>query len=151
MGNKKIWKLSNLFQKKKHLSLHNPKSSTGHGHHSNLPMWKFTSRRCYSIGDLDLVLNKLARPCRKHPKKALRASLWPMVKLTFLRNSRLTLKATWQWNDDEGCIPTLQGGRSWQPFGGGKSGNKNKNFPQARLGYFHDKCVVFARNCKFAN
>ena len=27
-----------IFFRKKHLSMHNPESSTGHGHHSNLPM-----------------------------------------------------------------------------------------------------------------
>ena len=42
-----------------------------------------------------------------------------------------------------------QGGRSWQHFGKGK--NDHKNFCQARVYYFRDKCVVFARNCKFAN
>ena len=26
-----------------------------------------------------------------------------------------------------------------------------QNFRQARICYFHDKCVVFARNCKFAH
>ena len=41
-----------------------------------------------------------------------------------------------------------QGGRSWQPFGETKNGH---NFRQARIYYFRDKSVVFARNCKFAN
>ena len=46
-------------------------------------------------------------------------------------------------------LPSSQGCRSWQPFGEGKNGHQI--FPQARIYYFHDKCVVFARNCKFAN
>ena len=40
-----------------------------------------------------------------------------------------------------------QGGRTWQPFVGGKNGNEN--FRQARIYNFRDKCVVFARNKKF--
>ena len=43
----------------------------------------------------------------------------------------------------------VQGGRSWQPFVGGKNGQTN--FRQTRIYHFRDKCVVFARNCKFAN
>ena len=46
------------------------------------------------------------------------------------------------------CI-SAQGGRSWQPFGEGKNGHAN--FRQARICYFRDKCVVFARNLKFSN
>ena len=42
-----------------------------------------------------------------------------------------------------------QGGRTWQPFVGGKNGHEN--FRQGRIYNFRDKCVVFARNCKFAN
>ena len=42
-----------------------------------------------------------------------------------------------------------QGGRTWQPFVGGK--NVHENFRQARIYNFRDKCVVFARNRKFAN
>ena len=41
-----------------------------------------------------------------------------------------------------------QGGRTWQPFVGSKSGNEN--FCQARINNFRVKCVVFARNRKFA-
>ena len=41
-----------------------------------------------------------------------------------------------------------QGGRTWQPFVGSKNGNEN--FRQARIYNFRDKCVVFARNRKFA-
>ena len=41
-----------------------------------------------------------------------------------------------------------QGGRTWQPFVGGKNGDEN--FRQARIYKFRDKCVVFARNRKFA-
>ena len=46
-------------------------------------------------------------------------------------------------------IMTKQGGRTWQPFVGGKNGHEN--FRQVRIYTFPDKCVVFARNCKFAN
>ena len=42
-----------------------------------------------------------------------------------------------------------QGGRTWQPFVWGKNGHEN--FRQARIFNFRDKCVVFARNRKFAN
>ena len=42
-----------------------------------------------------------------------------------------------------------QGGRSWKPFGEGK--NAHKNFSQPHICYFRNKCVIFARNCKFAN
>ena len=42
-----------------------------------------------------------------------------------------------------------QGGKSWQPFGEGKIAHKN--FRLARICYFCDKYVSFARNCKFAN
>ena len=40
------------------------------------------------------------------------------------------------------------GGRTWQAFGGGKNGHET--FCQARIYNFRDKCVVFARNRKFA-
>ena len=43
----------------------------------------------------------------------------------------------------------VQGGRTWQPFVGSKNGKEN--FCQARIYNFRDKCVVFARNRKFAN
>ena len=46
-------------------------------------------------------------------------------------------------------LPSEQGGRSWQPFGEGKNGHQS--FRQPRICYFRDKCIVFARNCKFAN
>ena len=42
-----------------------------------------------------------------------------------------------------------QGGRIWQPFVGGKNGLEN--FRQTRIYNFRDKCVIFARNRKFAN
>ena len=41
-----------------------------------------------------------------------------------------------------------QGGKTWQPFVGGKI--DHENFCQARIYNFRDKCVVFARNRKFA-
>ena len=41
-----------------------------------------------------------------------------------------------------------QGGRTWQPFVGGKNGNES--FRQARIYNFRDKCIVFAHNRKFA-
>ena len=41
-----------------------------------------------------------------------------------------------------------QGGRTWQLFVGSKNGNAN--FRQARIYNFRVKCVVFARNRKFA-
>ena len=46
--------------------------------------------------------------------------------------------------DDE-----MQGGRTWQPFVGGKNGHEN--FRQAHIYNFCDKCVVFARNHKLTN
>ena len=42
-----------------------------------------------------------------------------------------------------------QGGRTWQPFIGGKNGHEN--FCQAHISNFRHKCIVFARNHKFAN
>ena len=45
-------------------------------------------------------------------------------------------------------ISIMQGGRTWQPFVGSKNGNEN--FRQARIYNFRVKCVVFARNRKFA-
>ena len=46
-------------------------------------------------------------------------------------------------------ISGVQGGRTWQAFGGGKNGHET--FRQARIYNFRDKCVVFARNLKFSN
>ena len=43
---------------------------------------------------------------------------------------------------------SCQGGRTWQPFVGDKNGHEN--FCQARIYSFREKCVVFARNRKFA-
>ena len=48
-----------------------------------------------------------------------------------------------------GMVCTVQGGRTWQAFGGGKNGHET--FRQARIYNFRDKCVVFARNLKFSN
>ena len=42
-----------------------------------------------------------------------------------------------------------QGGRTWQPFVGGKNGHEN--FRLAHIYNFRDKCVIFAGNRKFAN
>ena len=42
-----------------------------------------------------------------------------------------------------------QGGRTWQPFVEGKNGHEN--FRQTHVYNFRDKCVIFARNRKFAN
>ena len=42
-----------------------------------------------------------------------------------------------------------QGGRTWQPFVRSKNGHET--FRQARTYNFRNKCVVFARNRKFAN
>ena len=54
-------------------------------------------------------------------------------------------------NEDTVLLEHLgaQGGRSWQHFGMGK--NDHKNFRQARVYYFCDKCIVFACDCKFAH
>ena len=46
-------------------------------------------------------------------------------------------------------LGAVQGGRTWQAFGGGKHGHET--FRQARIYNFRDKCVVFARNLKFSN
>ena len=45
-------------------------------------------------------------------------------------------------------LSAAQGGRTWQPFVGSKNGNGN--FRQARIYNFCFKCVVFARDRKFA-
>ena len=42
------------------------------------------------------------------------------------------------------AIDIRQGGRTWQPFAGGKNGHEN--FRQACIYNFCDKSVVFARN-----
>ena len=47
------------------------------------------------------------------------------------------------WDGDD-----VKGGRTWQPFVGSKNGNEN--FRQTRIYNFRVKCVVFARNHKFA-
>ena len=39
-----------------------------------------------------------------------------------------------------------QGGRTWQPFVGGKNGHEN--FRQMRIAFFRDKCDVFERIAK---
>ena len=46
-------------------------------------------------------------------------------------------------------VNSLQGGRSWQPFGEGK--NARISFRQARICYFRDKGVVFERNGKISD
>ena len=53
------------------------------------------------------------------------------------------------WNSIIRIMAERQGGRSWQPFVEGKIAHKN--FCQARICYFRDRCVVLARNCKFAD
>ena len=45
-------------------------------------------------------------------------------------------------------LSSEQCGRTWQPFG---DKNGHENFRQTRIYNFRDKCVVFARNRKFAN
>ena len=42
-----------------------------------------------------------------------------------------------------------QGGRTWQPFVGGK--NRHENIRQTRIYNFRNKSVIFARDRKFAN
>jgi len=56
--------------------------------------------------------------------------------------------AHFQQNAFSCWIHSYQGGRTWQPFVGSKNGNEN--FCQARIYNFRVKCVVFARNRKFA-
>ena len=51
--------------------------------------------------------------------------------------------------DKDKYLPPVQGGRTWQAFGGGKHGHET--FRQVRNYNFRDKCVVFARNLKFLN
>ena len=55
----------------------------------------------------------------------------------------------WTESDLLDFIIKVQGGRTWQAFGGGKNGHET--FRQARIYNFRDKCVVFARNLKFSN
>ena len=73
--------------------------------------------------------HKLKHPCQSVEKKENQISV-----------------GTFSANDD---FTAVQGGRTWQPFVGSKNGNEN--FCQARNYNFRDKCVVFARNRKFAN
>ena len=51
-------------------------------------------------------------------------------------------------NYDFFALTWQQGGRTWQPIVGSK--NCNENFRQTRIYNFRVKCVVFARNRKFA-
>ena len=48
--------------------------------------------------------------------------------------------------DESLNIGLVQGGRTWQPFVGGKNGNEN--FRQARSYNFRDKCVVLRKSKK---
>ena len=48
-----------------------------------------------------------------------------------------------------GHFAVLQGGRTWQAFGGGKHGHET--FRQACNYNFRDKCVVFASNFNSLN
>ena len=57
-------------------------------------------------------------------------------------------KTNQRFLSDVPCTMWYQGGRTWQPFIGSKNGNEN--FRQARIYNFRVKCVVFARNRKFA-
>ena len=62
----------------------------------------------------------------------------------------VTYGPQWSVRDSELVYSlALQGGRTWQPFIGGKNGHEN--FRPARIYNFRDKCVVFARNLKFSN
>ena len=63
--------------------------------------------------------------------------------------SEHTIVQTREFTNYWRCVYNLrQGGRTWQPFVGSKNGNAN--FRQARIYNFRVKCVVFARNRKFA-
>ena len=64
--------------------------------------------------------------------------------------NRFTLRQSKQNKKDVTAkkLRSRQGGRTWQPFVGGK--NVHENFRQTRSYNFRAKCVVFARNRKFA-
>ena len=71
-----------------------------------------------------------------HPKRGARATTkYEIFKTRILKFNKI--------------VNYNQGGRTWQPFVGGKNGHAN--FRQARTYNFRDKCVVFGRNRKFAN
>ena len=63
----------------------------------------------------------------------------------WLKHSSFSNSEKSNWEKQSGS----QGGRTWQPFVGGKNGHEN--FRKARIHNFRDKCVVSARNRKFAN
>ena len=73
------------------------------------------------------------------------------TKASIAGNIRLLEVQQAAFNKEVGIMMTItvQGGRTWQPFVGDKNGHEN--FRQARIYNFRDKCVVFARNRKFAN
>ena len=68
-----------------------------------------------------------------------------LMQINFARE--LALQAFYESEGTEG-LSYYQGGRTWQPFVGSKNGNAN--FRQARIYNECVKCVVFARNRKFA-
>ena len=75
-----------------------------------------------------------ANPFRGPPRKG------QVTKLTGIEIDRKKTKY---------CLDIEQGGRTRQPFVGGKDGHEN--FRQSRIYKFRDKCVVFVRHRKFAN
>ena len=81
--------------------------------------------------------------CLKHDTVAVHCFKAKMIEL--LKEKNIPVSHISYYSD--GCAGQ-QGGRTWQPFVGSKNGNEN--FRQARIYNFRVKCVVFARNRKFA-
>ena len=69
------------------------------------------------------------------------------TKSTFVSVSRVLMQGS-RGRHDFKYYHHIKSGRTWQPFVGSKNGNEN--FCQTRFYNFRVKCVVFARNRKFA-
>ena len=106
----------------------------------NEPRWTFAIER----------IIKSTRALRSHVQQV-------VLKTQFFSSNIATLTCwdSWDWLAAghnqflSTCnVCNQQGGRTWQPFVGRKNGNEN--FRQACICNFLVKCVVFARNRKFA-
>ena len=107
---------------------------------------------CLSITDVRGIMTcactgelfTLVHFCRT---KIINSPLFNFICLSFF--PLLGSTGLWSWMVLDIQMVLDQGGRTWQPFVGGKNGPEN--FRQTRIYNFRNKCVVFARNSKFAN
>ena len=119
-----------------------PSSGEGHLHHSYWQACVFSQ----SLPDLEMkwkiiLVKKHRKNCECCPGPSLIANHYSSMSIL----NRCLCSHCGQ------CLlvsTSVQGGRTWQAFVDGK--NSHENFCQARINNFCDKCVVFARNRKFA-